>query len=78
MMVQALIEQLVVLTDGLRDTTIRKYRKLCDSCGCHNEREFARATALAEERRPRACPLALSSALAADCKCQSRFQLASP
>ena len=59
LMVQALakhIEQLVALPDELRDTTIRKYKKLCDSCGCHNERELA--TALAEERRPRACPLA--------------------
>ena len=58
-MVQALakhIEQLVALPDELRDTTIRKYKKLCDTCGCHNERELA--AALAEERRPRACPLA--------------------
>jgi len=36
--------------------TIRKFKKLCDSCGCHNERELA--SCLAEERRPRACPLA--------------------
>jgi ribonuclease HI len=59
LMVQALakhIEQLVALPDGLRETTIRKYKKLCDSCGCHNELELA--AALSEERRPRACPLA--------------------
>ena len=31
-------------------------KKLCDICGCHNERELA--SYLAEERRPRACPLA--------------------
>ncbi len=39
-MVQALakhIEQLVALPDELRETTIRRYKRLCDSCGCHNE-----------------------------------------
>ena len=59
LLVQALakhIEQLVALPDELRATTLRKYRKLCDSCGCHNERELA--VHLAEERHPRACPLA--------------------
>ena len=58
-MVQALakhIEQLVALPDELRETTIRKYKKLCGSCGCHNERELA--AHLAEEQRPRVCPLA--------------------
>ena len=58
-MIQALathIEQLVALPDELRDTTIRKFKQLCDSCGCHNEHELA--DHLAEERRPRACPLA--------------------
>jgi hypothetical protein len=43
-MVQALakhIEQLVALPDALRETTIRRFKKLCDSCGCHNERELA-------------------------------------
>ena len=58
-MVQALakhIEQLVALPDALRETTIRRFKKLCDSCGCHNERELA--VALAEERRP---PSALGS-----------------
>jgi ribonuclease HI len=58
-MIQALakhIEQLVALPDELRETTIRKYKKLCDSCGCHNARELA--AHLAEERRPRVCPLA--------------------
>ncbi len=43
-LVQALakhIEQLVALPDELRATTLKKYRKLCDSCGCHNKRELA-------------------------------------
>ncbi len=43
-MIQALakhIEQLVALPDELRETTIRKYKELCDSCGCHNARELA-------------------------------------
>ena len=58
-MVQAIakhIEQLVVLPDALRETTTRRLKRLCDSCGCHNERELA--VALAEERRPRACSIA--------------------
>ncbi len=58
-MVQALakhIEQLEALPDALRETTIRRFNKLCDSCGCHNESELA--ATLAEERRPRACPIA--------------------
>ena len=58
-MVQALakhIEQLVALPDELRETTIRRFKRLCDKCGCHNERELA--AYLAEERQPRACPLA--------------------
>ena len=50
------IEQLVALPDELRQTTIRRFKRLCDSCGCHNERELA--ACLAEERQPRACPLA--------------------
>ena len=57
-LVQALakhIEQLVALPDELCATTLKKYRKLCDSCCCHNERELA--VHLAEERHPRACPL---------------------
>jgi len=58
-MIQALathIEQLVALPDEIRDTTIRKFKQLCDSCGCHNEHELA--AYLAEELRPRPCPLA--------------------
>ena len=58
-MIQALakhIEQLVALPDELREITIRKYKRLCDNCGCHNERELA--AHLAEERRTRVCPLA--------------------
>ncbi len=43
-----------MLPDELRATTLKKYRKLCDSCCCHNERELA--VHLAEERHPRACP----------------------
>jgi hypothetical protein len=57
--VQALakhVEQLVALPDELRETCIRKFRKLCASCGYNNERELA--SHLAEEGRPRACPLA--------------------
>ncbi len=52
------IEQLVALPDELRLTTIRKFKKqkLCDSCGCHKERELG--SYLAEERRRRVCPLA--------------------
>ncbi len=56
-MVQALathIEQLVALPDEQRETTIRRFKLLCDKCGCHNERELA--AYLAEERQPRACP----------------------
>jgi hypothetical protein len=59
LMVQALakhVEQLVALPDELREICIRKFRKLYESCGCNNERELA--SALAEEGRPRACPLA--------------------
>jgi hypothetical protein len=55
-MVQALakhIEQLVALPDALRETTIRRFKKLCDSCGCHNERELA-AAGLLEPKRGRA------------------------
>ncbi len=40
LMVQALakhIEQLVALPDELRETCIRKFRKLCESCGCTND-----------------------------------------
>ena len=43
-MLQALakhIEQLVSLPDELRETTIRRFKRLCDKCGCHNERELA-------------------------------------
>jgi hypothetical protein len=43
-MIQALakhVEQLVALPDELRETAICKYKPLCDSCGCHNERELA-------------------------------------
>ncbi len=50
------IEQLVALPDELRETTIRRFKWLCDKCGCHNERELA--AYLAEEHKPRACPLA--------------------
>jgi hypothetical protein len=58
-MIQALakhVEQLVALPDELRETAICKYKRLCDSCGCHNERELA--ACLAAERRPRADPIA--------------------
>ena len=58
-MVQALakhLEQLVALPDEIRETTCRKYKQLCAACGCHNETELA--AHLAEEWRPRACPIA--------------------
>ncbi len=50
------IEQLVALPDELRETTVRRFKRLCDKCGCHTEGELA--AYLAEERQPRACPLA--------------------
>ena len=43
-LVQALtthIEQLCALPDDLRLTTIDRYIRLCNRCGCHNERELA-------------------------------------
>ena len=76
-MVQALAKHMEALPDELHETTIRGYKRLCHSCGCHNERELA--AALTKERRPLACPLArLLRAKAADYKCQSSSQLASP
>ena len=59
LLVQALsthIRQLVALPDELRESTIRSYRKLCTGCGCSNERELARF--LADEKKPRRCPMA--------------------
>ncbi len=59
LMVQVLakhVKQLVALSDELRETCISKFRKICESCGYNKERELV--SALAEERRPRACPLA--------------------
>lgn len=58
-LIQALsthVRQLVALADDLRESTIRRYRKLCSSCGCLNERELARH--LATETQPRRCPIA--------------------
>jgi hypothetical protein len=43
-LVQALtthIEQLYALPDDLRQTTIDRYIRLCNRCGCHIERELA-------------------------------------
>ena len=43
-LVQALtthIQQLCALPDELRQATIDRYRRLCNRCGCHNERELA-------------------------------------
>ena len=59
LLIQALamhIEQLVALPDQLREDTIARFRRLCDSCGCHTARELA--LSLAEERSPRKCPIA--------------------
>ncbi len=61
-MVQVLtkhIEQLVALPDWLCETTIWKFKKLCDSCGCHNRSELTAALAEESELLPQACPLAL-------------------
>ncbi len=51
-----ILAQLVALPDELLETTIRTFRRLCDKCGCHKERELA--AYLAEERQTRVCPLA--------------------
>ena len=58
-LIQALsthVRQLVALADDLRESTISRYRQLCLSCGCLNERELARH--LASETQPRRCPIA--------------------
>jgi hypothetical protein len=58
-LIQALathIQQLVALPDELRASTIDRFRQLCTTCGCTNERELARF--LATERKPRRCPIA--------------------
>ena len=58
-LIQALathVQQLVALPDELRASTIERFRQLCTSCGCINERELARF--LATERKPRRCPIA--------------------
>ena len=58
-LIQALsthVRQLVALPDSLRDSTTRRYHKLCSNCGCLNERELARY--LAAEKSPRRCPIA--------------------
>ena len=58
-LIQALamhIQQLVALPDELRASTIDRFRQLCTTCGCTNERELARF--LAAERKPRRCPIA--------------------
>ena len=59
LMIQALtthIEQLCALPDELRQSTIDRYRRLCDRCGCHTERELAEY--LQECRTPPRCPIA--------------------
>ena len=58
-LIQALathVRQLVALPDELRESTIARYRRLCELCGCHNERELA--TLLSAEAKPRSCPIA--------------------
>ncbi len=70
-MVQALakhIEQLVALPDWLRETTIRRFKKFCDSCCCHNKRE------LAQPRRSSRGRVKTASVL--DCTPSSRLWLA--
>ena len=59
LMIQALtlhIEQLVALPDELRQNTITRFRRLCEQCGCHTERELAEY--LQECRTPPRCPIA--------------------
>jgi ribonuclease HI len=51
-----LIEQLCALPDELRQQTVSRYRRLCDRCGCHNERELAEH--LMEQNTPPRCPVA--------------------
>ena len=75
-MVQALekyVEQPAVLPDEPHETCIHKFEKLCESCGCNNERKHA--AHLAEEGRPRACPL--SHLLRACCQCRMEIKLRS-
>ena len=58
-MIQALtkhIEQLCALPDELRQSTIDRYRRLCDRCGCHTARELAEH--LQACRTPPRCPIA--------------------
>lgn len=58
-MIQALtthVEKLVALPDQIRETAIRKYRQLCEECGCNNEKELSEF--LQSERLPRTCPIA--------------------
>ena len=59
LMIQALtthIQQLCALPDELRQNTINRYRRLCERCGCHTEREPAEY--LRECRTPPRCPIA--------------------
>ena len=45
LLVQALakhIEQLVALSDDLRQDTIERYKRFCYNCGCHTARKLAR------------------------------------
>ena len=59
LLIQALsthVEQLCALPDDLRQTTIQRYRRLCDSCGCHTERELTEC--LKESKTPPRCPIA--------------------
>jgi hypothetical protein len=78
-MLQALakhIKQLVELLDALRETTIRRFKKLYDSCCCHNERVLA--VALAEDLRPQECLMARLLRAVAAYSYQSSCQSVSP
>jgi hypothetical protein len=58
-LVQALtthIEQLCALPDDLRQTTIDRYIRLSNRCGCHNERELAKH--LQSQGQLLQCPIA--------------------
>jgi hypothetical protein len=78
-LVQALakhIEQLVALPDELRETTLKKYRQLCDSC-CHTMRASWQCTSPRSGARERTL-LRVCSELVFNWESVSGFQPTSP
>ena len=60
-LIQALathVRQLVALPDSIRDATVKRYRRLCTSCGCLNERELAQYLAKEPDGEFRTDPIA--------------------